>query len=107
MGDEVSWEEEGGATPGRVSKPLELPEGFALVVGEPLAAQWVRTPPELGARKLYIKSVREVHMRCPMCDTRERPMSIVGLEENVGVICCPICKQYGWIKHALAEKEDS
>lgn len=99
MSDEIAWEETGGEGPRPTSPVLDLPEGFALAMGLPHAAQWVRTPPELGSRKLYIQKVWHVLMNCPIngCNAPGR-ITVVELEEDISVLCCKECKQYGWVR---------
>jgi hypothetical protein len=96
MMSEISWEQQDGEAPGKVSPPIRLPEGFGLVMGSP-AAQWVRTPPELGSKKLYIKAARWVDMRCPV-EQCGGPIHTVDLEEDISVTCCSNCGKYGWVR---------
>lgn len=97
--DEIAWEETGGNGPGMTSPVLDLPEGFALAMGMPQAAQWIRTPPELGSRKLYIQGTWWVDMRCPINNCNAQgPIQVVDLEEDISVLCCVSCKQYGWVR---------
>jgi len=92
----ISWMEEGGKVPDFVKDVSDqLGEGGgALLIGGP---SWIRTPPELGGKKMYISKQGMVDMNCPVC-RRQRPVYVFKLEENVHVSCCENCKQYGWFK---------
>lgn len=94
----ISWMEEGGRAPEMIrdlSDELCAPgEGGALLIGGP---SWVRTPPELGSKKMSIIRQGTVDMNCPVC-RRQRPVYVLELEDDIHVSCCENCKQYGWFK---------
>ena len=91
----ISWMQEGGRPPEFIKDVSEqLGEGGALLIGGP---SWVRTPPELGAKKMNITKQGWVDMRCPVCDAGG-PIYTMQLEEGVHVACCQSCEQYGWFR---------
>lgn len=97
--DEIGWEQTGGEGPGMTSPVLDLPEGFGLVMGMPHAALWVKAPPELGGGKLYIQGTWWLDMRCPIGNCNAQgPLQVVDLEQNLSVLCCRSCGQYGWTR---------
>jgi len=96
--EEISWLEYEGKAPSNISPPLELPEGAAVVIGQPTAASWVITPVELGSEKLYIQRTYVRDMECPRKCGAPGPLKVVELEGGLSVVCCETCGRYSWIK---------
>jgi hypothetical protein len=85
--------EEGGEPP-KMIKDLSTEEEGMFLIGGP---SWVRTPPELGSKKMYIQKQGWVDMRCLIC-SRARPVYVMKLDEGICVSCCMNCKQYAWFR---------
>jgi len=92
--DEIRWTYEGGARPGMVEDVSEQigDGGGALLIGGP---QWVMTPPELGGKKVYIKSQCYMAGPCPVCK-QGTEVFVYALEDGLYCSCCQLCHQYVW-----------
>ena len=103
MTDEISWKATGGKLDDRVSAPVDLPEGWALIFG---GADWVRQPAELGSRKLYILNRTLDWGNCPQCQAGG-PHQCAELQEGWVVLGCQSCKQYMWVKPRAGGKHET
>ena len=99
--DEIRWNQTGGTLPEMVKDVSEQigDGGGALLIGGP---QWLVAPPEIGGKKVYIKSQGYVDGPCPVCKQGTRTFVYV-LEDNLCCSCCERCGRYGWFKNKEGE----
>jgi len=101
MSEEISWEVKNGMDY-RVSPPIEMDGGFALVIG---GASWVRAPAELGGGKLYIQQRGRAVATCPVCKLSSC-MDLLELAEGITVRFCSKCSQYLWARTETLSAEE-